>query len=428
MTTDSVATQLAERGVRFVRVMHADPFGRARSKDLPLGSLQMASSGLAYCAASLVESLQGDPLMDASFPGGQGFPDLQARAELSTARVTPWDPSTAWLLADLVDHGAPSPLCARGALRRVVGGLEARGLYAVAASEPEFYLLRELPDGRIERYSPGTGQAYTTGRRVDPDGVLRRIHEALDAFGLRPTTAHREFSPGQFEINLAHGEALDAADRAFLLEEVIKDVAAGDGLLASFMAKPFTNDEGSSHHLHVSLWRGDENLFDAADGLSPFGLAFAAGLLAHSAALTAIGSPTVNSYKRLGSEGLAPSLAGLGGDNRYAWLRVPSERGPGRRIEIRAGDASANPYLLTAAVLAAGLDGVERELSPDGLEPGRLPRALEAACDALEADEALRAGLGDELVRVFCALKRDEAHRYSRTVTDWEWREYARHA
>ena len=428
MTTDAVVTQLAERGVRFVRVMHADPFGRARSKDLPLTSLPMASSGLAYCAASLVESLQGDPLMDASFPGGQGFPDLQARADLATARVTPWDPSTAWVLADLVDHGSPSPLCARGTLRRVVGLLAARGLHAVTASEPEFYLLRELPDGRVERYSPGTGQAYTTGRRADPDGVLRRIHEALDAFGLQPTTAHREFSPGQFEINLAHGEALESADRAFLLEEVIKDVAAGEGLLATFMAKPFADDEGSSHHLHVSLWRGDENLFDGPDGLSPLGLSFAAGLLTHAAALTAIASPTVNSYKRLGSEGLAPSLAELGGDNRYAWLRVPGERGPGRRIEIRAGDASANPYLLTAAVLAAGLDGVERELSPDGLEPERLPRTLETACDALEADEALCAGLGEELVRVFCALKRDEAHRYSRTVTDWEWREYARHA
>ena len=428
MTTDAVVTQLAERGVRFVRVMHADPFGRARSKDLPLASLSMASSGLAYCAASLVESLQGDPLMDASFPGGQGFPDLQARAELSTARVTPWDPSTAWLLADLVDHGSPSPLCARGALRRVVAQLSARGLHAVTASEPEFYLLRELPDGRIERYSPGPGQAYTTGRRADPDGVLRRIHEALDAFGLKPTTAHREFSPGQFEINLAHGEALEAADRAFLLEEVIKDIAAGESLLATFMAKPFADDEGSSHHLHVSLWRGSENLFDSPDGLSPLGLSFAAGLLAHAAALTAIASPTVNSYKRLGSEGLAPSLAGLGGDNRYAWLRVPAEPGPGRRIEIRAGDASANPYLLTAAVLAAGLDGVDRELSPDGLVADKLPRTLDEACAALEADAALGAALGDELVRVFCALKRDECHRFSRSVTDWEWREYARHA
>ena len=428
MTAEAVAAQLAESGVRFVRVLHADPFGRARSKDLPVAQLPVATRGLAYCAASLVETLHGDPLMDPSFPGGQGFPDLHARAELASVRMTPWAPDTAWMLADLHDGDRASPLCVRGALRGVLGGLAERGLHAVTASEPEFYLLRELADGSVERYSPGTGQAYTTGRRADPDGALRRIHGALDAFGLGATTAHREFSPGQFEINLAHGPALESADRAFLLEEVIKEVAAGEGLLATFMAKPFTADEGSSHHLHVSLWRDRENLFDGPAGLSDLGRAFAAGILAHAPALTALASPTVNSYKRLGSEGLAPSLAQLGGDNRYAYLRVPRESGGGRRIEVRAGDASANPYLLTAATIAAGMDGIDRELAPDQVSSSTLPATLAEACDALAGDAVLGAALGDELVRVFCALKRDESHRFARTVTDWEWREYLRHA
>ena len=205
--------------------------------------------------------------------------------------------------------------------------------------------MREHADGRVEAYSPGTGMAYTTGVRADPDGVLRQIHEALDSFEVGVTTANREFSPGQFEINLSHTEALAAADRAFLLEEIVKDVAAANGLLATFMAKPFTEHEGSSHHVHVSLWSGDDNAFATDDGsLSELASAFAGGVLAHAQGLTALASPTVNSYKRLAAtESLVPAGAGLGGDNRLSYLRIPSERGRATRVEVRAADAVGEP-------------------------------------------------------------------------------------
>ncbi len=199
--------------------------------------------GLAYCEASLVEGLDGVPLTDAGFPGGRGFPDVHAVPDLTTLRSSPWQPDTAWMLADLRGKDGPSPLCCRDALARQVAVLEERGLSAVVASEPEFYLVREGVDGSV-LYSPGTGMAYTTGVRADPDGVLRAIHAALDSFDLGVTTANREFSPGQFEINLSHTDALAAADRAFLLEEIVKDVAASHGLLATFMAKPFTRARG----------------------------------------------------------------------------------------------------------------------------------------------------------------------------------------
>ena len=272
----TTAARLRTDGIRFVRVLHSDPYGRARSKELPVDAFPGVLGGLGYCEASLVEGLDGEPLMDPEFPGGQGFPDVHAVPDPATLRVAPWQPDTAWMLADLRAPDGPSALCCRGVLARQVAALEQRGLRAVVASEPEFYLVREDADGAVTRYSPGTGMAYTTGVRADPDGVLRRIHEALDGFELGVTTANREFSPGQFEINLSHSEALDAADRAFLLEEIVKDVAAGQGLLATFMAKPFAEHEGSSHHVHVSLWEDDDNAFARDDGgLSELATAFA---------------------------------------------------------------------------------------------------------------------------------------------------------
>jgi glutamine synthetase len=407
----TTAARLRTDGIRFVRVLHPDPYGRARSKELPVDAFPSALGGLGYCEASLVEGLDGEPLMDPEFPGGQGFPDVHAVPDPATLRVAPWQPDTAWMLADLHAPDGPSALCCRGVVARQVAALEQRGLRAVVASEPEFYLVREAADGTVTRYSPGTGMAYTTGLRADPDGVLRRIHEALDGFELGVTTANREFSPGQFEINLSHSDALEAADRAFLLEE-------------------FAEHEGSSHHVHVSLWEDDDNAFAQDDGgLSELATAFAAGVLAHAQGLTALASPTVNSYKRLAAEGsLVPAGAGLGGDNRLSYLRIPSERGRATRVEIRAADASANPYLLIAAILAAGLDGIERRLDPVSLGTRALPASLGDAVTALECDDVLVAAIGPRLVSVLAALKRRECARFARSVTDWEWREYARHA
>jgi glutamine synthetase len=426
----TAAARLRSDGIRFVRVMHADPYGRARSKELPVDSLADVLHGLGYCEASLVEGLDGEPLTGPEFPGGQGFPDVHAVPDLSTLRSSPWQTDTAWMLADLRAPGGPSPLCCRGVLRRQVVALEQRDLRAVVASEPEFFLVREHAGGRVETYSARTGMAYTTGVRADPDGVLRQIHEALDRFEIGVTTANREFSPGQFEINLSHTEALAAADRAFLLEEIVKDVAAANGLLATFMAKPFTEHEGSSHHVHVSLWSGDDNAFATDDGsLSELASAFAGGVLAHAQGLTALASPTVNSYKRLAAtESLVPAGAVLGGDNRLSYLRIPSERGRATRVEVRAADASANPYLVIAAILAAGLDGIERGLDPEALGHTSLPRTLDEALVALERDDVLVEALSPRLVDVLVALKRRECARYAATVTDWEWREYAHHA
>ncbi|HJS93112.1 MAG TPA: glutamine synthetase family protein [Solirubrobacteraceae bacterium] len=428
-----VIASLRGAGVRTARISHCDLFGKCRSKELPVDRLELAVAGLGYCVISMIEDIHGNPLDLPGFAGDSSFPDMHAVADLSTGRVLPWEPDTAWFISDLHNDRGLSP---RGALRRVCAQLETLGISPLVAPELEFYLLHR---GESQaRYGGATGLAYTAGRRADPTGAVKRMHRALDELGLEVTAAHHEFSPGQFEINLHHGPALEAADRAFLFKEAVRELAHAEGLEANFMAKPFSDSEGSSFHVHLSLGRDEENLFAKAGGehgLSDMCLAFMAGVLAHAEGLTALGAPTINSYRRLVPESMAPTRADWGHDHRFTYIRIPPHRGAGTRVEVRAADASANPYLLPAGLLLAGLDGINRGMRPGPPHtPGAdahgrpLPSGLAAALDALEADEVLVDGLGYELVRTFVALKRNEIERERRHVSDFDWAEYAFHS
>jgi glutamine synthetase len=427
-----VIETLTAAGVRTARVSHCDLHGKCRSKDLPINRLDLAVAGLGFCIVSLIEDLHGNPLDLPGFAADSPFPDMHASADLSTGRILPWESDTAWFLSQLRADRGLSP---RNALSRAVAEIETLGLTAVMAPELEFYLLRGDGDART-RYGAATGLAYTTGRRADPAGAFRRMHRALDELGLGVTAAHHEFSPGQFEINLHHGAAVEAADRAFLFKEAVRELAALEGLEANFMAKPFSDAEGSSYHVHVSLMRGTDNVFAEGEaGVSDECLAFVAGVLSHADGLTALGAPTVNSYRRLLPEAMAPTRADWAYDHRFTYIRIPPEGGSGARVEVRGGDASANPYLLHAGVLLAGADGIRRGLRPDpAREPGAdgeakaLPASLGRALNALEKDTVLIEGLGPELVRTFVALKRAEVERERRHVSDWDWAEYAFHS
>jgi len=254
---------------------------------------------------------------------------------------------------------------------------------------------------------------------------------------------NHEFSPSQYEINLWHSDALDASDRVFLMKAAIKDIVARTGKQATFIGKPWSDEGGSGFHLHFSVADAESGRNVMADGqeLSRRGRALIAGILKHAAALAAITNPTVNAFKRLGPDTLAPYKANWGLDNRATMVRVPPERGEGTRLEIRLGDGAANPYLLTAAILAAGLDGIRSELDAPEAATGWayedehspvLPMTLTEALDALEADTAFKQILGERLVDVFVLMKRDEVERYeqatadptTRDVTPWEIQEY----
>ncbi|MFD1210476.1 glutamine synthetase family protein [Arthrobacter sp. GCM10027362] len=419
--------QLLARGIQVIRVIHADLFGRQRGKQYPVSSLPGLAKGIAYSKMANAEDLLGVPVDEKEFPALANHPDQHAYLDMDTAFVPPWESDSLWVLARLSEDGKPSALCPRSQLAAATARLhEDLGLRAVAAGEPEFYLFRKDGTGSRTPYAPD-GVSYTMDRITDPDGAVGRIHRQLIEMNIGVTVVNREFSPGQFEINLAHNEALSAADSAFLLKTGIKELAVIEGLEANFMAKPVTGEEGSSLHVHLSLWQEDENVFAAPDGaLSPAALAAIAGIQQHAPAIMAFAAPTVNSYKRLTGNGLSPRTSNWGEDNRFTFVRVPAERGGATRLELRAGDASASSHLLMAAMIHAAADGIRRGLVPD--EAGKpLPRSLGESVAALEADEVLRAGFGDEFTAVYAALKRREIEAFEATVTDWEWNLYRRH-
>ena len=406
------------------RVLHADLFGRAKSKLFPNDTLP--SDGIGYCRVSMAETLAGEPLTGADFSADRGHPDMLAIPDQATTRPVPWESDMSWMVADLVDfatgaeHTVPSDLCQRSVVRVAEAALAELGLSAQVATEPEFYIV--TPEQGL--YSDVDGMVYTAGRRADPLGMIALLQRHLLGLGLPISAGNREFSPGQFEINLVHTAPLASADDTFLFKEAVKEIVSLQGLQATFMARPFQAHSGSSMHLHVSLWRDGRNAFAEDPTLMAH---FTAGLVAHSAALTAIASSTINSYKRLNGGGVVAQRASVGDDNREAWIRQPAERGSATRLELRGGDAASNPYLLIASALHAGVDGVQRRLTlPD--TPPPLPSTLKAAIDALVKDAALVGGLGEELVGIYAALKRDESDQYDRTVTDWEWRAYSQHA
>lgn len=428
-----------------VRVLYPDLHGVARGKDVPISEFHHAmEKGLSFCSAVMGTDLRHTPVRG----GEEGFPDLTARPDVATMAPLPWEPGVTLCLSDLepAEGGEPIP-DPRGAVRAARDALRALGLDPIVGPELEFFLVRpdaSAPHG-IARRVDQLSMVYTVGPQADPDGVVRGMTESLARLGLEVFAVNHEFMNSQYEINLRHADALTAADRAFLLKTCVKDIAVQHGLVATFMGKPFNDQGGSGTHLHLSLNRDGRNAFDGGgrdgvrDGVADELRWFVAGVLHHARALMALLNPTVNAYRRIQPDSLAPTRANWGWDNRSTFIRIPPERGGATRLEIRVGDGSANPYLAIAAVLAAGADGLRRRLEPPAPVAGdayhadpaaagtRLPGALEEALDALEADAVLAAALGPEIVETFLAVKRFEVERHRAWVSDWEIDEYLHH-
>jgi len=442
LTSQDVIASLREQGIDVIRVSYSDMIGVDRGRDVLLDELPAAlGHGLPFCRAIFHTSPQGDVVPVA---GGldAGLPDVLVRPDLSTITPLPWEPDTAWAVGDVcTPDGDPHPESPRVVLRQAEEALASLGVQALIGPELEYFLLETDDSERgWRRYADAPGNVYVVGAKGDPRRHLIRSLRTLRDAGLRVTAANHEFCGGQFEINLDHSTALDAADRSFRLKSAIQEIARLDGLMATFMAKPFNEEGGSGFHLHASLVDSDgHNVFgDPAGqhGLSGTGRHAIAGVLAHARALAALLNPTINSYKRFGPDTLAPWLVDWGLDNRSALIRIPPGRGEGSRMEIRLGDATANPYLAVAGALAAMYLGLRDKLEPPaalegyGYDPARaerLPQRLPDALDALEADAELRDVLGAEFCQSFLSYKRNEVERFERHVTDWEFTEYAYH-
>jgi glutamine synthetase len=436
-------SELADVGVRAVRLQYADLHGIARGKLIPISAFpHIADEGMGFVEAIMTVDLRHNVV--AGFE--HGFPDLLARPDLNTLVPLPWEEDVVACLVDLEDPVThdPHPLDGRGALKRVLAQFSEFGVSPVVGPELEFYLMEPDPSSprRFRPYAAQDSAVYTVGDMADPKGTLARMLDAAVELEIGAIAAAHEYGRSQFEINLRHSAALDSADRAFRFRAMVKELAARDGLLATFMGKPFNDDEGSGFHLHVSLV-GSDGANAGEDNAGEHGLTkvmchFIAGVMEHARAMMVFFNPTVNAYRRISAEALVPTRVCWGHDHRMTLVRVPKERGASTRLELRLGDGTANPYLAYAAALAGGLDGVRRELQlpepvegmiydlPDEALGATLPTTFAEALEALKADPVMIDVLGSRLVETFETIKMAELERFRAWVTDWEFEEYSK--
>jgi glutamine synthetase len=466
-----VAERILTQRLRSVRLAVADQHGILRARSLsPEAAVAALSNGLDFSGA--IYSLDtGNNVFVPPFAAGggfgiaefTGFPDIVLVPDPRTFQVLPWADRTGWLLCDAYfANGRPVPLDGRGLLRRQLAALADLGYDFTVGLEIEFSIFT-LADERLKPEQAGftpappavsmfeRGYQFLSETRLDSmAGTLNAIRDALWALGLPPRSMEDEWGPGQVEMTFAPMKGLAAADAAVLFRSAVKQVCQRRGLLATFMCRPgLANITSSGWHLHQSLTSraGGGNAFAAEDQpLSPVGLSYVAGLIEHAVPSLPFAAPTVNGYKRFRPYSFAPDRVGWAIENRGALVRVQGSAGDASsHVEYRAGEPAANPYLYLAASLAAGMDGVRRELAPppaieadpyaaEGLVP--LPGSLGAAVTALDGDAFFRGAFGDTLVDYLVMMKRAEIGRYEAAlakaemtdsaagVTDWEMREY----
>lgn len=438
-----IRERLEKEGLDILRVMFADVLGTTRSKFVLTSELERGvKHGPAFCQGVWVTTNRGG-VLDAGNIITDGLQDFITKLDPKTIKNLPYEPGMACAIVDAYHPDwSENRFAPRTVLKNIIAEYAKIGLAPVVGPELEFYIAKMI-NGKYSRAHENLGLVYTTGPMVDPDGTFLRIIRVLDAMNIGVVAANHEFSPSQYEINLWHSGALDAADRTFIFKTAIKEMVLKEDKIATFIGKPWSDEGGSGFHLHFSVEdiKGNNAMHDGNGALSNIAQHMIAGILENAAAITALSNPTVNAFKRLGPDTLAPYRANWGFDNRSCMVRIPPEREAGTRLEVRVGDGAANPYLMIAVILAAGLDGINRKLScPDpavGLAYNNesapvLPMTLKEALKALSANENIKAYLSSELVETFLALKFDEIERYENTVPDpltrdvtqWEHDEY----
>jgi glutamine synthetase len=397
-------------GIAKTKAVHRDAFERRASAGVGLakGVLALDPSGMLHAASGL------SPVGECRL-----VPDLSTLASLPFVR------SQAMVACDMTEPDAATPWdgCPRGALRRVLVRLGERGYRCVASYEAEFYVWG--PDGPLDR-TPYAGSFALTAAAE----FVAELAETLEEMGIRPEQCHAEVGHGNLELSVGELEALSAADRRVQVLEAIRGVAHRLGLETTMAPKPYLDGAGNGHHLHVSLYEGDAPvLFDASGALKAAGSGFIGGILEHLPAVMAFTAASPNSYQRLAPGMWSSAYACYGPDNREAAVRLASPvagaESATANVEIKPVDVTANPYLALAAVLAAGMDGMEKGLDPGepitvdpatlsgeeradrGIYP--LPTDLDAALDALEKDGVLIGALGEQIVRTHLAVGRAQA-------------------
>ena len=395
------------------------------------------------CNYLLANDIEMEPVPGyAAASWNQGYGDFVLKPDLATLRRIPWLPGTALVLSDVLDHHhhAPIPHSPRAILKRQLDRLSAQQMKAMFASELEFYLFDESYEAIREKAyrNPATAghyiQDYHIFQTTKEEPVMRAVRNFLHAAGIPVECSKGEWGPGQEEINVRYADALEMADRHVIIKNAIKEIAHAQGKSVTFMAKWRYDLAGSSSHVHSSLWNaaGTQSLFadkDSPNGMSAVMRHYLAGQLAYARDITFFLAPFINSYKRFQASTFAPTRAVWSIDNRTAGFRVCGEQTKAVRVECRIGGADLNPYLAFAALLAAGLAGIEEQRDPGPAFVGdayqaepqhQIPSTLREAAACLDASKMLRTAFGDDVVDHYVHAAQWEQLEYDRRVTDWE--------
>ncbi|MCZ6862084.1 MAG: type III glutamate--ammonia ligase [Alphaproteobacteria bacterium] len=428
MTTD-LASFATEKGIKYFLINFTDLFGMQRSKLVPaeaIAGMQKDGAGFAGFATWLDMT--------------PAYPDMFSLPDPSSVIQLPWKPEVAWVAGDLMMEGKYVEQAPRVVLKRLIDKAAALGYRMKSGVECEYFLVNadgsDISDARDMQEKPCYDQQALM-RRYD---VISEICDAMLTLGWGPYQNDHEDANGQFEMNWDYTDIMVTADRHAYFKFMVKSIAEKHGLRATFMPKPFAHLTGNGCHAHVSLWdmAGSKCLFDDPNGelgISELGYQFLGGVLHHAEALPAITNPTVNSYKRINAPRTtsgatwAPNTVTYGGNNRTHMVRIPDAG----RFEFRLADGAANPYLLQAVHLAAGLHGIEEQIDPgqrldiDMYEEGhtvkdakKLPLNLLDAIRNFENDSYLQKALGEEFSNAYVKLKTDEWNRFCRHLTQWE--------
>ncbi|MFZ2629676.1 MAG: type III glutamate--ammonia ligase [Rugosibacter sp.] len=429
---------LADNGIKYVLAQFVDIHGAAKAKSVPVDHFEEILTTGAGFAGFAIWGMGIEP----------HGPDYMAVGDLDTLSLVPWQPGYARIVCDGHVNKKPWEIDTRVVLKNQLKRLKTKGLTFYTGLEPEFSLLKKTADGQVipcDSTDTLAKPCYDYKGLSRARSFLEQLTDSMKAVGIDVYQVDHEDANGQFEINYTFADCLTSCDHFVFFKMAAAEIAHDMGLICSFMPKPFANLPGNGMHMHMSLGDGKQNLFmDASDPqglqLSKMAYQFMAGILKHAPALAAVCAPTVNSYKRLvvgrslTGATWAPAYISYGDNNRSSMVRIP-----GGRLELRLPDGSCNPYLATAVVIAAGLDGIE-----NGLDPGKphninlyelmpqelkeagieiLPQSLHAALCALEKDTVLRDALGP-VADEFLKLKHMEWVEYMRHVSDWELKSY----
>jgi glutamine synthetase len=442
LTFDDLKARVADGSIDTVLVCLVDMQGRLMGKRFHAANFVEHSYRETHCCnyllATDLEMATPEGYASASWQAGYG--DYVMQPDLGTIRPVPWLDGTAMVLCDILDHHThqPVPHSPRAILKKQIARLEALGFSAMMATELEFFLFEQSYDAmRKDGYRnlttlSGYNEDYHILQTTKEEGIMRPLRNHLYAAGIPVENTKGEAEAGQEELNIRYSAALDCADHHTIAKHAVKEIAWQKGHAASFLPKWAPDRVGSSSHVHQSLWKDGVPLFhDAAGklGMSDLMRHYMAGLIAYSPDYTYFLAPYVNSYKRFAKGTFAPTKTVWSVDNRTAGFRLCGDGTKGVRVECRIGGSDLNPYLAQAAMLAAGIKGIEDKmtLAPattgdvyEDAKAGDIPQSLRAATETLRGSAFLRAAMGDDVIDHYTRAAEWEQEEFDRAVTDWE--------